>query len=120
MERDDIVEYSLYNHHDEEAGKAVRKKIYFVTALLTVITVLEVLTGVFVKQSSDYWHIVKWGFIVMTVVKAAYIVMVFMHLGDENNILRKMILVTYIVFIVYLALLCLIEAWSIHNIWLQY
>lgn len=120
MERDDIIEYSLHNHHNEEVGKSVRKKIWFVTMLLTVITIVEVLTGIFVKQHFAIWHLVKWGFIVLTLVKAAYIVLVFMHLGDEHNAFRKMILYTYIVFIIYLALLCLVEAWAVHTNWVAF
>ena len=52
MIRDDIYEYSLDAHHDEEAGKKIRKKIVFVTVLLTVITVVEVALGAFIKQGS--------------------------------------------------------------------
>ena len=42
MERDDIIEYSLDAHHSEEEGVKIRKKIYFVTILLTAITAVEV------------------------------------------------------------------------------
>jgi len=120
MERDDIIEYSLYNHHDENAGKAIRKKIYFVTLLLTAITVIEVIIGAFVKQSFHYWELVQWGFIIMTLVKASYIVLIFMHLGDENKSLKKMILVPYFVFIIYLIFICIVEALAVHSTWLNY
>jgi len=46
----------------------------------------------------------------MTLVKAGYIVMVFMHLGDERKNLRNTILVPYLVFILYLIFICLTEA----------
>ncbi|MCE2713585.1 MAG: cytochrome C oxidase subunit IV family protein, partial [Cryomorphaceae bacterium] len=85
MERDDIIEYSLDAHHSEEAGKAIRKKIWFVTVLLTVITVAEVLMGAYIKQGSSAWTFVKWSFVAMTLLKAGYIVLVFMHLGDERK-----------------------------------
>ena len=48
MERDDLIndhEYSLLANHDEEHGKAIRKKIWQVTLILTIITVVEVSTG---------------------------------------------------------------------------
>ena len=48
MERDDLIEYSLHAHHSEEQGKVIRKKIYFVTVLLTIVTVLEVALGILV------------------------------------------------------------------------
>ena len=46
MLRDDIIEYSLDAHHSEEEGKKIRKKIWFVTALLSIITILEVGVGI--------------------------------------------------------------------------
>jgi cytochrome c oxidase subunit IV len=123
MERDDIIEYSLHAHHSEEAGKKIRKKIWVVTAILTVITVVEVLVGMFFSravESGMVWEAIKWGYIVLTLVKAGYIVMVFMHLGDENKSLRYMILVTYFVFIIYAVILFFIEAQATHNVWAAY
>jgi len=71
MIRDDIYEYSLDAHHDEEAGKKIRKKIWFVTALLTAITALEVILGAAIKQSGGWdWFFTKWGFVILTLVKA--------------------------------------------------
>ena len=113
MVRDDIIEYSLDAHHSEEDGKKIRKKILFVTILLTAITVLEVIVGASVKQSSDYWWLIKWGFIVLTLVKGGYIVMVFMHLGDERKALKYFILVPYFLFMLYLIFICLWEALEI-------
>lgn len=110
MERDDIIEYSLDAHHDEEAGKKIRKKIWFVTALLTIITTVEVALGIMIKQGTDAWPFVKWSFIVMTLIKAGYIVMIFMHLGDERKGLKWVILAPYSLFIAYLIFICLNEA----------
>lgn len=117
MERDDIIEYSLDGHHSEEAGRAIRKKIWFVTALLTAITVAEVFMGAFIKQSSGMWMYIKWAFIVMTLVKAAYIVLVFMHLGDEKKSMRSVILIPYMIFIIYLIFILLWEALAVGDIW---
>jgi len=63
MERDDIIEYSLDAHHSEEQGKKIRRKIWMVTLILTVITAVEVAIGASIKQSSEYWQVVKWLFI---------------------------------------------------------
>lgn len=123
MERDDIIEYSLHAHHSEEEGKKIRRKIWVVTAILTVITVVEVLVGLFFSravESGFVWEAIKWGYIVLTLVKAGYIVMVFMHLGDENKALRYLILVCYFIFIIYLVLLLLIEAQATHDVWGSY
>jgi caa(3)-type oxidase subunit IV len=120
MERDDLIEYSLHAHHSEEQGKVVRKKIYQVTILLTVVTVLEVALGAYIKQSSGAWPFVKWSFVALTILKAGYIVMVFMHLGDEKKSLRYVILVPYILFILYLIFIALWEALEIGHAWSTY
>lgn len=116
MLRDDVIEYSLDAHHSEEQGKKIRKKIWQVTALLTIITIVEVAIGATVKQSSDYWQIVKWLFIGLTVLKAAYIVLVFMHLGDERKAMRYVILIPYFIFIAYLIFIALYEGTAIGNV----
>ena len=71
MERDDIIEYSLDAHHSEEEGTKIRKTVWFVTALLTAITVFEVFVGII---SSGWigikWELVKYTFIILTIVKA--------------------------------------------------
>jgi cytochrome c oxidase subunit IV len=115
MERDDVIEYSLDTHHSEEHGKLIRKKIWKVTALLTIITAIEVLVGAYIKQSSDIWQVVKWSFIAMTLLKAGYIVLVFMHLGEEKKTLRYIILVPYFLFMLYLIFIALTEALAIGN-----
>ncbi|MBK6525414.1 MAG: cytochrome C oxidase subunit IV family protein [Crocinitomicaceae bacterium] len=118
--RDDIVEYSLDAHHSEEEGKLIRKKIWKVTAILSIITTVEVLVGVFFPKADVtdmIWTLIKWGYIILTVVKAAYIVLVFMHLGDERKNLRYMILVPYILFILYLVFILVTEASYVNDAW---
>lgn len=117
MERDDIIEYSLDAHHSEEEGKKIRKKIWFVTALLTIVTIVEVALGAYIKQGSGAWPFVKWSFIIMTLLKAGYIVMVFMHLGDERKGLRSVILVPYFIFMLYLIFIALWEGLSVGGNW---
>lgn len=120
MERDDIYEYSLDTHHNEEEGKKIRRKILVVTAILTAITAVEVITGMAIKQYDSIWPMVKWCFIVLTLVKAGYIVLTFMHLGDEKKALKYCILVPYAMFIVYLIYIGLTEAGAISAIWGTY
>jgi cytochrome c oxidase subunit 4 len=117
MERDDIIEYSKYTHHSEDEGKTLRKKIWKVTAILTAITVLEVILGAFIKQHSAIWPLVKYSFIILTLVKAAYIVLSFMHLGDERKSLKYVILVPYIIFIIYLIFIALKESSAVRAVW---
>ena len=115
MKRDDIIEYSLDVHHSEEHGKVLRKKIWKVTAILTAITILEVALGAFIKQDSSIWPFIKWSFIILTLVKAGYIVLVFMHLGDEIKSLKYMILVPYFIFILYLIYILLTEGMAVDS-----
>jgi len=110
MERDDIIEYSLDAHHSEEAGKKIRKKIYFVTIFLTLVTTVEVILGGNALGWGMPWEVIKWLFIVLTLIKATYIVMTFMHLGDERRNLRALILLPYGLLILYLIYICLWEA----------
>jgi caa(3)-type oxidase subunit IV len=117
MERDDLIEYSLHGHHDESKGKEIRSKIYKVTILLTLITVIEVFIGASIKQSSDWWTTVKIIFILLTLLKAGYIVMIFMHLGDERKYLRNVILIPYFIFALYLVFIGLYEGTAIGKVW---
>ena len=102
MERDDIIEYSLDAHHSEEQGKKIRRKIWVVTAILTVITLVEVVVGMYFGRSLTHgmtWQTIKWGYVALTLVKAGYIVLVFMHLGDEIRNMKLTILVPLLLFI---------------------
>jgi cytochrome c oxidase subunit IV len=97
MERDDLIvndSYSLNATHSEEAGVKIRKNIIFVTVLLTAI--------IFKRAETYTWEAIKWTFVVLTLVKAGYIVMSFMHLGEEKSVLKKSILLPYVMFIIYL------------------
>lgn len=123
MERDDLIvndSYSLNATHGEEEGKVIRKKIIKVTVLLSLITAVEVTLGIFIKQGTNLWPLVKWSFIIMTLVKAFYIVATFMHLGDERKSLRYVIIVPYALFILYLLFIGIVESNYLNNIWLEF
>ena len=112
MERDDIIEYSLDAHHSEEQGRVMRRKIWFVTGFLALVTTFEVVLGAYWRNflPVEMWQWVKWSFIVLTLVKATYIVMTFMHLGDERRNLRGLILLPYGLFICYLIFIAIWES----------
>lgn len=116
MERDDLYvndSYALNAHHSEEEGAKIRKNIWKVTALLTILTTVEVLMGIFFKRAETFtWTTIKWTFIIMTLVKAGYIVMVFMHLGDERSNLKRVVLAPYLVFIIYLIFIAITEGFG--------
>ena len=121
MERDDLIvndQYSLDLAHSEEAGKVIRKKVLKVTVLLTLITAVEIVMGVvwgksLAQTAPAKWEVIKWIYIVLTIIKAGYIVMVFMHLGEERKNMKQMILVPYVAFMIYLIWILLTEAWSV-------
>ncbi len=123
MERDDLIEYSLYNHHGEEEGKKIRKKIVKVTIIMTVITIVELTIGIFFGKKfvggvdTNAWQAIKIFYLVLTVVKAGYIVLSFMHLGDEKRDFKWIILAPYILFILYLVFICLTEAAYVSSVW---
>jgi cytochrome c oxidase subunit 4 len=52
--------------------------------------------------------------------KAGYIVMVFMHLGDEKKSLKYVILVPYFLFMAYLIFIALMEATAVGQAWATY
>ena len=116
MERDDLIvndSYPLNAHHSEEEGVKIRKNIFFVTVLLTVITAVEVAMGVLFKRADTFsWEMIKWTFVTLTLVKAGYIVMSFMHLGEEGSVMKKTILIPYIIFIIYLVFIALTEGFG--------
>lgn len=121
MERDDIIEYSLDAHHSEEEGRAIRRKIWRVTLLLAVVTAIEVGLGIVWKDwFPNAWGMVKWTFIVLTLVKATYIVMTFMHLGDERRNVRAVILLPYALFALYLIWIAIWESNYIHWAWMNF
>ena len=116
MERDDLIvndSYALNSHHSEEEGTVIRKNVWKVTAILTLLTTVEVIMGVYFKRSETFtWSMIKWTFVILTMVKAAYIVLVFMHLGDERPNLKKVVLAPYMLFISYLLFIAITEGFA--------
>lgn len=103
--QDGFPDYERLAQHDVESGVGVRKHLMNVFWLLLVVTLIELFVGfawshyhLYEKMSKTYLIIF---FITFTLVKAGYIVMAFMHLGDENKWLRWAILGPYALFIVY-------------------
>jgi len=119
MERDDIIEYSLDAHHSEEEGAKIRRNIWMVTLFLAVVTTIEVTLGAYWKDWFDAsaWNMIKWTYVVLTLVKATYIVMSFMHLGDERKNILMIILAPYAFFILYLLYIGLVESNYVHQMW---
>ncbi len=91
-------------HHDPAGlqGDASRKqvsRIWKITALLAVVTILEVALGLYGHYQGLNVGIRNFFFILMTLVKAFYIVKVFMHLGDEFKNFVTLVLMPLIFFV---------------------
>jgi len=115
MEHQDTAHAGHSIHRTPEESRAIRRKILFVTAILSVVTIVEVVIGIYFSQAHvgpTTWQLIKWMYIILTLVKAGYIVMVFMHLGDEQKNLRLTILLPTL-FLIYLIFILLFEGTAI-------
>lgn len=109
MERDDVIEYSLYNHHSAEEGVKKRKTIWNIFWLLLVVTVVEITLGFIFSRDESMKTFLLWTFVILTLVKAYYIIMSYMHLGDEKKSFSYSILIPFFLFVTYLLVITLIE-----------
>ena len=89
--------------------------IWKVFWILLALTTFEVLLGIFKPEFLNETQflgikLLNHVFIVLTLIKAAYIVMVFMHLGFERKSLKWTILVPAFILVPYLLFILLSEA----------
>ncbi len=88
--------------------------IWKVFGLLSVITFVEVLLGIY-KPSALHLtkvlgtSILNWMFLILTLVKAYFIAWYFMHLSDEKKWFRRAIVWTLVLYILYLSFFVLTE-----------
>lgn len=91
------------------------KRIWTVFGYLSAITIVEVIFGI-VKPESLHMNnflgmnLLNWLFIILTGVKAYYIVYAFMHMEGEKSILRKSVIWPLIFLVIYLLFILLTEA----------
>ena len=96
----------LSHHHGEslqsQGSKTQIKRIFKVTAILSVITVVEVGMGLLSHKWGVPKGVINTFFLILTILKAAYIVRVFMHLGDElrNFFITMMIPLTLFIWFI--------------------
>jgi cytochrome c oxidase subunit IV len=89
----------MQHHHDvnSEESKNQVKRIWKIFWILLVITVAEVIMGMFFSHSIPK-GIANFFFLLLTLIKAGYIVAVFMHLGDElKNFMVTVLFVWFII-----------------------
>lgn len=90
----------LMAHHDDiksEESKKQIKRIIVILILLSIVTIVEVGMGLMFSYTIPR-SILNTVFLVLTLVKAFYIVKVFMHLGDEVKSFIWFVLVPLVLF----------------------
>ncbi len=99
---DGYPSYETMALHDEEHGKHVRKVIWKVFWIMLGVTLVELFVGFKAEAFGLSKLFLQFFFIGLTIVKAAYIVLSFMHLGDEVKALKWTLLGPFIVLVLYL------------------
>ncbi|TQD39628.1 cytochrome C oxidase subunit IV family protein [Haloflavibacter putidus] len=108
------------NTHTKNDNSAV-KRIWTVFVILSIVTIVEVLLGIFrpdflVHTDFVYLSLLNWIFILLTIYKAYYIVWAFMHMEHETKGLRRAIIWTSGFLIIYLVFIFLTEGNYIYNV----
>ena len=106
----DYPSYETLAHHSEEEGKKIRKTLWRVFWYMLAITIFELVVGSMAPSKGWSGTLgLKVLFIGLTILKAGFIVMAFMHLGHEKTFMKYAILAPYIIFISYTIFIILDE-----------
>jgi len=97
------------------AHESNMKRIWTVFGILSIITTVEVYLGItkpdaLFKETLLSMSYLNWIFIILTVIKAYYIMWAFMHLEGEKKSLRWSIVAPLVFLILYLCFIVLVEA----------
>ena len=100
------------------------QKIWGVLILLSIITTVEVVLGIYKAELPDFFikhligmKLINWIFIILTIAKAYYITWDFMHMRDEKGNLKKMVVWTAVFLICYLVFILLQEGSYIFDVY---
>jgi cytochrome c oxidase subunit IV len=90
------------------------KRIWFVFALLSGVTIVEVFLGIikpnFLHMNTFLsMNLLNWIFYILTIFKAYYIVWAFMHMEGEKSSLRWAVVMPVIFLVLYLLFILLVE-----------
>ena len=90
------------------------KRIWTVFGILSLITIVEVIFGIIKPESLHMTNflglnLLNWLFIILTIVKAYYIVYAFMHMEGEKSSLRYAVILPLIFLVIYLLFILLTE-----------
>jgi cytochrome c oxidase subunit 4 len=97
------------------------KRIWTVFGILSLVTIVEVALGI-EKPAALYMtnflsmNLLNWIFIILTIVKAYYIVWAFMHMEGEKASLRWSVVGTVVFLVVYLIFILLVEGDYVYGV----
>lgn len=99
----------------EHAHESNLGRIWKVFGILSAITIVEVIFGILkpdVLHMNNFlsMNLLNWLFIILTLVKAYYIVWAFMHMEGEKSSLRWIVVSPIIFLVAYLLFILLVEA----------
>ena len=101
--------------------KSNTQKIWGVLILLTIVTTVEVVLGIYkpkaLMASFFSMKILNWIFIILTLVKAYYITWDFMHMRDETKSLRRLVVWTAVFLVCYLLFILLQEGGYVFDVY---
>ena len=101
--------------------KSNTQKIWGVLILLTIITAVEVVLGIYKPEvlmgQVLGMKALNWIFIILTIVKAYYITWDFMHMRDETKALRRVVVWTAVFLICYLIFILLQEGGYVFDVY---
>jgi cytochrome c oxidase subunit 4 len=110
----DNTQHTVEHAHGEHGETMTKSKIWQVFFYLLAITTLEFIIALYLRPHNLVSHgLANTAYIVLTLVKAFYIVAYFMHLGFEKIALRTTI-ITVFIFIIYFIVLMLTEGSYLH------
>lgn len=100
--------------------KTNTQKIWGVLIFLSIVTAIEVILGIYKPDilmiEVMNMKLLNWIFIILTIVKAYYITWDFMHMRDESKGLRRMVVWTGTVLILYVTFILLQEGGYIFDV----
>ncbi|GIZ10381.1 cytochrome C oxidase subunit IV family protein [Flavobacterium sp. UMI-01] len=102
--------------HESNTGK-----IWKVFGILSVVTIIEVILGIYKPDGLYFSHflglnLLNWIFYILTVFKAYYIVWSFMHMEGETSWLRNSVVIPLIFLVLYLLFILLTEGDYIYGV----
>ncbi len=103
------------------AHESNTKKIWIVFGILSLVTIVEVIFGIYKPKSLFFnnflgMNLLNWLFIILTIVKAYYITWAFMHMDGEKKWFRRSVVWTAVFLMIYLSFILLVEGNYVYEV----